>query len=229
MNVTYLHHSGFLVETKKNVMLFDYYTEGGKLDQLMPSDYAPKPFYVFVSHAHEDHFDTRILRWAEQKQVHYILSDDVKLPADFKGNVTYIKPHQSLIVGDLQIRTLASNDEGVAFLVQSGHRLIFHAGDLNWWHWKGESDTFNEDIKKSYCTEIDSLQGETIDAAFIPADPRLEEYYDLAVNYFMEQIGAKVLFPMHFWRKYDVCTKLRQKPYGAHVAHIKAEGEAFSV
>lgn len=31
-----------------------------------------------------------------------------------------------------------STDEGVAFLVTAEGRTVFHAGDLNWWHWEGE-------------------------------------------------------------------------------------------
>lgn len=227
MTVTYLHHSGFLVETSHTVLLFDYYTEHGKYDKLVPADYAGKDFYVFVSHAHGDHFDSRILRWAEQAQ--YIFSDDVQVPRDFTGKVTWVKPHTTVRVGNIEVSTLQSNDEGVAFLVKADGKCIFHAGDLNWWHWNGESKAFLDDIKQSFCGEIDRLQGEQIDVACVPADPRLEDKYDWAVQYFMNTIGAKTLFPMHFWRHFELCEALRQKPYGAHVAAITREGEAFSV
>ncbi len=40
-----------------------------------------------------------------------------------------------------EIRTLRSTDEGVAFVVHYAGKTIYHAGDLNWWHWKkGEPD-----------------------------------------------------------------------------------------
>lgn len=227
MTVTYLHHSGFLVETSHSVLLFDYYTEHGAYDKLVPADYAGKDFYVFVSHAHGDHFDSRILRWAEQVQ--YIFSDDVPVPKGFTDKVTKVKPHTQVQVGNIEVSTLQSNDEGVAFLVKADGKCIFHAGDLNWWHWNGESQAFLDDIQKSYCGEIDRLKGEQIDVACVPADPRLEDKYDWAVQYFMDTVGAKTLFPMHFWRHFELCEALRQKPYGAHVAAITREGEAFSV
>lgn len=227
MTVTYLHHSGFLVETSHSVLLFDYYTEHGKYDKLVPADYMGKDFYVFVSHAHGDHFDSSILRWADQVQ--YIFSDDVQIPKDFTGKVTWVKPHTQVHVGNIEVSTLQSNDEGVAFLVKVDGKCIFHAGDLNWWHWNGEPQAFLDDIKQSYCGEIDRLRGEQIDVAFVPADPRLQDKYDWAVQYFMDTVGAKTVFPMHFWRRFELCETLRQKPYGAHIAVITREGEAFSV
>lgn len=227
MTVTYLHHSGFLVETSHSVLLFDYYTEHGKYDKLVPADYMGKDFYVFVSHAHGDHFDSSILRWADQVQ--YIFSDDVQIPKDFTGKVTWVKPHTQVHVGNIEVSTLQSNDEGVAFLVKVDGKCIFHAGDLNWWHWNGEPQAFLDDIKQSYCGEIDRLRGEQIDVAFVPADPRLQDKYDWAVQYFMDTVGAKTVFPMHFWRRFELCEALRQKSYGAHIAVITREGEAFSV
>ena len=168
MNMTYLHHSGFQIETKHSVLLFDYYTQNGMFDRVNEGDFPHKKFYIFVSHGHGDHYDPAILRWADR--AHYILSDDVELPKDFKGEVTWVKPHQKLTVDDLEIETLASNDQGVAFVVKvAGKRTVFHAGDLNWWHWNGESEEFNNDIADSYRQEIDLLKGREINVACVPA------------------------------------------------------------
>ncbi len=227
MNITYLHHSGFLVETHDTALLFDYYTENGKYHQVHPEDFAHRKFFVLVSHGHGDHFDQIVLKWADR--AHYILAEGVPLPAGFQGDVTWMKPHETVTIDGVEIRTLQSNDEGVAFLVKTGHTAVFHSGDLNWWHWNGESDAFNAEIADSFRREIDLLKGEEIEVAFVPADPRLEDKYDWAVDYYMQTIGAKVLFPMHFWRQFAVCEQLRQKPYGAHVAWIRKEGEAFTV
>ena len=49
MKVTYLEHSGFLVELEDSCLLFDYYR--GELPGLDPD----KKMLVFVSHAHYDH------------------------------------------------------------------------------------------------------------------------------------------------------------------------------
>ena len=47
VTVTYIKHSGFLVETKESYLLFDYWE--GKLPELQ----YDKELYVFSSHAHQ--------------------------------------------------------------------------------------------------------------------------------------------------------------------------------
>lgn len=54
MNMTYLHHSGFQIETKHSVLLFDYYTQNGMFDRVNEGDFPHKKFYIFVSHGHGD-------------------------------------------------------------------------------------------------------------------------------------------------------------------------------
>lgn len=56
MHVTFLDHSGFLVELPGLTLLFDWWQ--GDLPPL-PSD----PLLVFASHRHPDHFNPRILLW----------------------------------------------------------------------------------------------------------------------------------------------------------------------
>ena len=55
MTVTYIHHSGFLVETRKFYYLFDY--ESGDLPALNPE----KPIFVLSSHSHDDHLNPHML------------------------------------------------------------------------------------------------------------------------------------------------------------------------
>lgn len=229
MNVTYLHHSGFLVELDTKVLLFDYYTESGRKAYFDPAAYGEKDILVFVSHAHEDHYDRRILDWAKYPNVKYVLSHDVHTMMDFEGEVLHVNPHETHIFGGVEIKTLQSNDEGVAFLVKADGKTIYHAGDLNWWHWNGEPDFFNDDIKRSYTTEIDKLKGEEIDVAFVPADLRLQDKYFWAMNYFLQTVGAKVLFPMHFWGRFDVCEMLRQLGFGETIMLITKENETFEL
>ena len=40
MNMTYLHHSGFQIETKHSVLLFDYYTQNGMFDRVNAVSYT---------------------------------------------------------------------------------------------------------------------------------------------------------------------------------------------
>ena len=65
---------------------------------------------------------------------------------------------------------MRSNDQGVAYLVHSEEKTVYHAGDLNWWHWEGESEVFNKMIRRTYQSEINKLQNEKIDIAFVPVE-----------------------------------------------------------
>ena len=223
MRVTYLGHSGFLLEMEDALLLFDYYQ--GSLPEMDPE----KTLFVFVSHVHYDHYNPDILKLRRQRQnIWYLFSDDVPMP-DEQKQVIRLSPEEERRVNGIRVRTLPSTDEGVAFWIEYQGIVIYHAGDLNWWHWNGEPDDFNADIEKSYTTEINRLKGEKIDVAFVPADLRLQDKYFWAVNYFLKTVGAKRLFPMHFWGRFDVCTMLRQLGYGETIAEITQENEKFEI
>ena len=110
-----------------------------------------------------------------------------------------VDPNEEKEIFGMKVRTLRSNDQGVAYLVRSGNRTIYHAGDLNWWHWEEESEVFNKMIRRTYQAEINKLQGEKIDIAFVPVDPRLGEQYCWGLDCFMKRTDVKHVFPMHFW------------------------------
>ena len=227
MNIVYLNHSGFLVETASKVLVFDYYSKEGHFDFFQPEKYQGKEILFFVSHNHGDHFDARILQWADQAS--FIFSSDVELGAAFHGESLIVKPHERYTFHGLIIETLLSNDEGVAFVVEGDGAKIYHGGDLNWWHWNGEGKEFNDAIAKSYQEEIARIKGRSFDVAFVPADPRLEDKFSWATDYFMEQVQAKAVFPMHFWGKFEVCEELAARAYGSRIMKITKENEAFSL
>ena len=70
-----------------------------------------------------------------------------------------VSPNQSYAVDDLLITTLKSSDEGVAFLIEAEGSVLYHAGDLNWWHWdKENSDEENEEAKQLFCSQVAQLK-----------------------------------------------------------------------
>lgn len=227
MNVTYFNHSGFSVETENKVLIFDYYSQGGRFDYFDPKNYIGKDIIFFVSHNHDDHFDSRILHWADKAS--YVISDDIKLQTNFRGEVLYVEPNQRYSFQGMMIETLRSNDEGVAFIVEVDEKVIYHGGDLNWWHWNGESDAFNDGTANSYQEEMQKIKGKKVDVAFIPADLRLEDKYCWAIDYFMDEIGAVAVFPMHFWGNFQVCQMLKEKGYGDKIKNITKTNEGFVI
>ena len=76
MQLTYIFHSGFALETDRCILVFDYWMDpAGVMPRLLQS---PKPLYVFSSHFHEDHFNRDIFFWRTRKaKVRYILSKDI--------------------------------------------------------------------------------------------------------------------------------------------------------
>lgn len=229
MKVTYIKHSGFLAETADTYLLFDYY-QGG-----FPEWDTGKKMFVFVSHGHHDHFGKEIFRLSEQfRDICYILSSDIGAEGYRKyGRIISAVPGRKYEVSGIRFRTLRSNDLGVAYVVHAGGRTFYHAGDLNWWHWEGESEKFNNVMRRSYQAELSKLDGETIDAAFVPVDPRLGGQYCLGLDWFMKHAGAKHVFPMHFWGDYGIFERLMNEKcteeYRDRIIRIGHEGQRFDI
>lgn len=234
MKVIYLAHSGFLVETTTAYYIFDYIR--GDLPELSNE----KHLYLFASHAHKDHWDPGILsdkRFRNAKG--YILGFDIKeqyadsIPIELP--VIWADPHQTIQTDDFKCETLLSTDEGVAFLIRTETEVIYHAGDLNWWHWNGDPEERNLERAENFKREIDRLKGVHIDAAFIPLDPRQEDAYRYCMDHCMETLDADHYFPMHFWENYDICRQYQQSlqdtcPEKYEKFHlISYEGEEFEV
>ena len=226
MKITYLDHSGFAVEYKKYVLIFDWYK--GKL----PEFDSEKEIYVFSSHSHYDHFDRKIFELENiYPNIRYVLSADItEKPVPSK--VWFVIADKEYRIGNLKVQTLHSTDAGVAFLVYVEVH-IYHAGDLNWWHWEEESEYYNEQMRMDYQKEIHKLKNIRIDVAFVPLDPRQEEQYYLGLDYFMKHTDTKLVFPMHMWGHYEVYEKLMNNPqaesYKEHVMHVKVPGQVFEL
>lgn len=233
MKVTYLYHSGYLVETESALLLFDYFK--GEL----PAFPAHKPLIVFASHKHPDHFDFRIFDLKDHPGgAHYVFGSDIRLSDNYlerkgidpgiKEQIHRLSSHKELEiplqgVESLKIRTLKSTDEGVAFYVRVGKERLYHAGDLNWWHWEGEAESFNAIQKKVYQEEIGLLQkwlkeeGAALDIAFVPLDPRLQSAYCYGMDAFLSVVPVKEVYPMHMWEDYGVIDR--------YLAHCENEGK----
>ena len=220
VRITYHGHSGFSVQTEKHLLVFDYLGEG--LDEPRQEDHA----IVFVSHAHGDHFHPSVVRWAEEGRALLVTGDDVVSPG------FPMKPGERLDVGGVAVRAFDSTDQGVSFLVQADGWSIFHAGDLNFWHWRHEST--QEEIREAeewFERAIAPLQGRKIDAAFFPADPRMGEGYEEGALRFMEAVRPDRLIPMHFWDRPEAAQAMkRHEPEsGTQIFVLTRPGETLDI
>lgn len=248
MKITYIHHSSFAVELESAVFLFDY-CEGP-----LPEFPADKTLFVLASHFHGDHFSPVIFELAEQREmetnqggraggqtgaIRYILSKDIgvkRVPEKYRDLVCFVKAGEQLELAAGaepagRIETFKSTDEGVAFWITWEGKEIYHAGDLNNWWWEGEDKAWNHNMAANYKREMEKMAGRHADAAFVPLDPRQEQWFYLGMQGFMEKVDAKCVFPMHFWKDYSIIEAMKKHPasegFRDRIMTICREGEEF--
>ena len=202
MEITYINHSGFLLETRDCYYIFDYYK--GELPNLDKE----KEVIVFCSHFHKDHFNPQIFGILDDMGMTYqaVLANDIRKRNHLSGmKITYVYHDQTYNLDNgTQVDTLLSNDSGVAFIVKTKEGIIYHAGDLNDWYWDGESKTDNQRLTSAYRAEIRKIKGMYFDAAFVPLDPRQGDHYADGILYFLKNVDCNVIFPMHYWNDANV-------------------------
>ena len=224
MKITYIHHSCFLAETESACLLFDYFE--GEIPEI-PAD---KPLYILASHNHHDHFSKEIFSLKGT----YLLSWDIPVESVPEGQtVHFLQPYETWTDGVLSVETFRSTDEGVAFWCTVDGKQLYHAGDLNHWYWEGEEEDWNRDMTAAYRAEVAKMAGRKADIAFLPVDPRLEQWFYLGADDYMCQADADWIFPMHFWGDFSVCRQLREHPCSEHyrdrIVTIKEKGQSFSL
>ncbi|HLV09877.1 MAG TPA: MBL fold metallo-hydrolase [Halanaerobiales bacterium] len=235
--IYHLYHSGVALEIDDVLLVFDYYNDSseeikpGLASGVIRGEHLKKydNVYVFVSHSHKDHYNPVIFQWQEYNPfTYYILSNDIK--TDHEKKVTYVKNGDYLVLNDLKITTYGTTDLGVSFLVKYNGLSIFHAGDLNWWHWNSFSREQLLEEERGFKGEVIKLKDEIIDIAFVPVDPRLEENYYLAGEYFIEQIKPSLFVPIHFADNYGITEEFaeRIKSQDTEIAVIRERGQKIS-
>ena len=214
MNVTYIHHSSFLIETERCYYLFDYFR--GSIPALNPS----KPVLVLASHKHHDHYQKivfSILKDMGMQHIYAVLSRDIPSgarPEDVPCLLVSAGKRYELPQGQ-ELVTFRSTDVGVAFLIRDGQKLVYHAGDLNDWVWAEEPGADNQRMTEKYQEQIDllaqELDGHTLTAAFVVLDPRQEQDYDRGMLYFLQHIPCDCVCPMHYWGQPETITRFLQE------------------
>ena len=232
MRVTFLDHSGFLVESDSAALLFDWWK--GELPAIRPE----VPLYVFASHAHPDHLDPRIFALDDgSRDVRFILGHDIKprelsrrgaAPATAEKCRT-LRGGETLTLPGAAAEALPSTDEGEAFLVTLDGRTVFHAGDLNWWHWEGEDKGWNRNMEVDFKRYTEPLRGRRLDLAMLPLDPRLGEAGFWGPAYFLETADIRRFLPMHQWGDFGFTRKFLEKypAFTDRTVPVERTGQVF--
>ena len=200
MEVTYLLNSGFLVRVDDVLLVFDVFDDpAGVLPQVLEHERYER-LYFFASHAHFDHFNPNISRFAA-KVTRYLLSEDIRA----HGGASLMPPQQTSWIGvydswqddRIAVTSFSSTDEGTSFLVEVNGKAIFHAGDFNWWDWTGDTAENRKLAENAFRKQMKCLAGRSFDLAFLPVDGRLGPSMERGAKVFCAETHPKALVTMH--------------------------------
>jgi len=224
LKVTYHYNSGFSVRVGGTLMVFDYW-EGenrqlsavGRLNPNILS--AFEQVYVFISHAHPDHLDPVVYEWRDAlPDITYVVSAD--LPIGKRGR--RIAPLEELtLTKDIAVKAFDSTDLGVSFLVSAYGMKIFHAGDLNLWHWRQESSLREiEAAEEAFYAACEPIPSGEIDLCMFPVDPRQGMMYDAGANHFILTKKPRLFIPMHWQDRPEVAIDFARRASTQHTEVI---------
>ena len=240
MKVTYIFHSCYVIEFERFSVIFDFYKDTKRSDgSRWVSDYLlnkKEDLYVFCTHSHTDHYNKEILTWKTHKEnIHYIFSQEVfNKIGEHKEGIVYLDKFDTFEDGNLKGMTFGSTDLGSSFLIEVEGKKIFHAGDLNNWHWSEEvSPSEALTYENNFLCELE-LMSEHVQhlyLAFFPVDPRLGKEYMKGSEQFISRIQTDNFLPMHFGDKYKMANAFAQfaKSKGCNCLTLTHEGQTFNL
>lgn len=214
MKLIYIYHSGFVIEGKDCSILIDYYQDTP--DKEIHEKFLKRPgrLYILASHSHKDHFNPEILSWKQERpDIQYIFSEDIRDNGQAcYHDAVFLRKGEEWNDDLLKVKAYGSTDIGISFLLDIEDKRIFHAGDLNNWHWEEESTP--EEVREAednYLRELETLARDTdyVDLALFPVDPRLGKDYTRGARQFIDRIKTRQFAPMHFWENYEKANAFR--------------------
>ena len=193
MNIYFLNHSGFMLDDGIRCYIFDYYKDpAGRVAQMAA---AHRELWFFVTHVHADHYNPAIAEFDGPTTL-YIAHKDVPLRG--VKNLTVMDKGDTVALDSCAITMYGSTDEGGSFLLKTPRDSSIHSGDLNSWHWLGDTLENIQEAKDFAWTEMAPLEGITVDYGMFPVDNRLEDAMEWGVIEFLRRMTVrKALLPMH--------------------------------
>jgi L-ascorbate metabolism protein UlaG (beta-lactamase superfamily) len=197
--IWYLHHAGWAVKTKNHLLIFDYYpetrlpgTQSLANGFIIPEEIKGQKVTVFVSHAHEDHFDPVIFTWREAiPDIHYVFGWAAE---GGKSHTLLAEDHAGTSMDGMDIHTVHHRFDGIpeaAFLVKADGLVIYHSGD---------HACTAERLDKTFRDNIDYLSGLApyVDIAFVSIFCRRDgSWVNGGDRYTLEKLRPRLFLPMH--------------------------------
>lgn len=201
MEINYLLNSGFMIRDGKILLVFDAYDDPAGVVNAAYDAGDFEKLYIFVTHAHFDHFSTRIRAYVG-KLTRYIFSSDIKHTKRVKifpkSKITYMKRHSDWSDGVINVHSYDSTDVGISYWVElpSG-ATIYHAGDFNWWHWQDDTPENIDLADKTFKRQVKRMVGMEADVALFPIDGRLGSSQEMGAIDFVSKTKIKGFVAMH--------------------------------
>lgn len=232
MKIEFIHHSSVYIELSKHVLIFDYVNgenEKFKFEGTLPKLPEDKDIYFFFSHAHEDHFDKSVVDIQKSNEKVFIAADKTCGLGSAPGLFEKVFKKKALKVdfgrkykyNDLDIETLKSTEQGVAFVVTCEDKKIYFAGDLALWYWDGVGDLINGRETSAYKHEMSKINDMHFEAAFVPLDPRMGAHAGDSLMRFMENNDCDFIVPIGTWNDFSAVEVFKKKcSNGAFAARV---------
>lgn len=211
MTLTFLGHSTYLVDTGESYLLFDYYKDFAgcpPVASLLERD--GDPLYIVCTHSHGDHYSHKVFDLPIRgRRVKYIFHTEVAsvVPDEHLEDVLFVSTAEHFEIDErVSGRAYGSTDIGGSFYVEvkdpSAPRPVklFHAGDLNNWHWNEEADAHYIGLYEGAYADGLKLFGEfpiAPDLVMFPTDYRLGKDYLKGLSQFLEVTSCRYVAPMH--------------------------------
>ena len=204
IEIIYIHHNCFVIKYLETAFLFDRpaveFLEHEEIEAITRNIRGRK-LYVFISHAHPDHYGSGIFELSNIcPDAHYIISDDIT-ELGSRNNLLVAEAEKTYFLDNLEVRTFKSNDAGLAYLIKTSDAKIYFGGDLAKW----KSDELDSNargyMEKLFNDTVGILKEENIDISFSNADARTPNYSGAAD--FIKVTRPKIFVPMHLFGNVD--------------------------
>lgn len=202
--ITYLDHSGFMIETPDVLMVFDYYRDPAHKVTKTLQHNPELPVVFFVSHRHKDHFSHDIWNLGQSHKRLYIVSNDV-VGSDVHSDmpVNWMSPGDSLEdqLGGLNVKAYGTTGHGCSFVVTTkDNKTIFHAGEL------GEPISHNDSaprdiakFKEKFTVAVNRIAAAqpSVDVAMMSVNTVDGPDFALGATEFLEKVNVVEFVPYH--------------------------------
>lgn len=144
--------------------------------------------YIFITHSHYDHLSVEDLKKVTDKKTVFVATKDCKetLESNFENKVIYVKPNESLTLGEIQVKTFPSYNLNKVFHKKMmgwvGYKITYHGTS---YAIVGDTDATPE-LEKISC-----------DVLFLPIGGTYTMTAEEAAN-LAKKVKPKLVIPMHY-------------------------------